>query len=212
MIQIVTIEREYGSGAAAIADELAQRLGWTVWDQDITRMIAARLKCDEKSVEQREERPDSAMYRLMKIFMRGSYEESFTGGGPQLLDAEHLATLFEGVVKEIAAKGRAIIVGRGAPWFLRGRKDTFRVFLYARREEKLRRLAASGSTPEEAEELIERVDRDRAAFVKRYHGNVWPQRSLYHLMINTELGNEMVTDTIVAMIEALDRQPITTAP
>jgi hypothetical protein len=32
MIKVITIDREYGSGAADIAATLAARLGWKLWD------------------------------------------------------------------------------------------------------------------------------------------------------------------------------------
>ncbi len=206
MITIITIEREYGSGGGGIARALADRLGWKLWDQEITRAIASRLKCDVKSVEQREERLDPTFYRLMKIFMRGSYEDSYTGGGLELLDAEHLSRLFEEVVKNIASKGRCVIVGRGCPWFLRERPDAFHAFIYAPAEEKMRRLKEQGKSRSEAEELLETVDRERAAFVKKYYGKIWPQRDLYHLMINSVLGDEVVLEMILNGVKALEQQ------
>ena len=209
MITIVTIEREYGSGAAAIAKSLADRLGWTLWDHEITCEIAKRLKCDVKSVEQREERLDSTYYRLAKIFMRGSYEDSFTGKGLELLDAEHLAGLFEQVVKKIASKGNAVIVGRGSPWFLRDRPDAFHVFVYAPYEEKMRRTIAQGKSRSEAEHLIKTVDSERAAFIKKYYGRTWPQRDLYHLMVNSALGDNHVIDTILNSMNAVNKQQAT---
>lgn len=205
MVTIVTIEREYGSGAAAIAKLLANRLGWTLWDHEITCEIARRLKCDIKSVEQREERLDPTFYRLMKIFMRGSYEESYTGSGLELLDAEHLARLFEKVITDIASRGKCVIVGRGAPWFLRNRPDAFHAFIYAPHEEKIRRLAALGKSREESEELIETVDAERAAFIKKYYGRIWPQRDLYHLMLNSKIGNEAAVHAILHGIELLEK-------
>lgn len=208
MIRIITVEREYGSGAAAISQKLADRLGWTLWDRDITCDIARRLKCSVQAVEQREERPDPAFYRLVKAFMRGSYEESMSAGNVELLDAEHLAKLFEKVVQDAAAKGNCVIVGRGAPYFLRGRDDVFSVFMYAPYQEKMRRITAQGKTREEAEELIERVDRERAAFVKKFFDRIWPQRDLYHMMINTKIGDEAVMDLILHQIELLDRAPL----
>lgn len=207
MIRIITIEREYGSGAAAIGQKLADRLGWKLWDRDITCDIARRLKCKVEAVEKREERPDPAFYRLVKVFMRGSYEESLSAGNVELLDAEHLAKLFEKVVQDAAAKGNCVIVGRGAPYFLRGRDDVFSVFMYAPHDEKIRRLLAQGKSHEEAEELIERVDRERAAFVKKYFDRIWPQRDLYHLMINTKIGDDAVMDVILHKIALLDRVP-----
>jgi cytidylate kinase len=208
VIHIITIEREYGSGAAAISQKLADRLGWKLWDRDITCDIARRLNCSVKSVEQREERPDPAFYRLVKAFMRGSYEDRLSAGNVELLDAEHLAQLFEKVVLDAAAKGNCVIVGRGATWFLRNRSDVFSVFMYAPVDEKIRRIVATGKSREEAEELIERVDRERAAFVKKYFDRTWPQRDLYHMMINTKIGDEAVLDVILHKMELLNREPV----
>jgi cytidylate kinase len=205
VINVITVEREYGSGAGTIAQKLADRLGWSLWDHQITCEIARRLKCDVKAVEQREERLDSTFYRLSKIFMRGSYEESYTGGGMEMLDAESLSRSFEKIIKDIAAKGNCIIVGRAAPYFLRERADTFHVFVFASYEEKLRRLLAQGSTRADAEHLLETVDQERAAFIKRYYNKTWPQRDLYHLMINSKVGDQRVIDLILAGMDMLDR-------
>ncbi|MGH9610381.1 MAG: AAA family ATPase [Bryobacteraceae bacterium] len=205
MIRNIVIEREFGSGGGAIAQKLAQRLGWKLWDREVTEEIARRLHCDVKTVEQREERCDTGFYRLVKAFMRGSNEASFSGGNLELLDGEHLAEIFEQISLDIAQQGNAVIVGRGATWFLRGRDDTFTVFIFAPREEKIQRLGlAMQRSREEAEELIESVDRERAAFVKRYYGLNWPLRSLYHLMLNSKVGDDLVIETMLGEIERLN--------
>jgi cytidylate kinase len=208
VIKIITIEREYGSGATAIAKSVADHLGWTFWDHAITCEIARRLKCDVQSVQQREERPDPTFYRLVKAFMRGSYEESLQGSARlELLDAEHLALLFERIVTDIAGKGESVIIGRGAPWFLRNRRDTLRVFIYAPHDEKIRRIKAQGRKQSEAEDLVASVDRERAAFVKKYYGATWPDRYLYHLMINSEMGDDAVKKMILSEMDLLDAKP-----
>lgn len=208
MIKVIAIEREYGSGGGGIAQALADRLEWTLWDQEITRVIARRLKCDVKAVEEREERLDPTFYRLVKVFMRGSYEDSYTGGGMDLLDSEHLARVFEEVVKDIALKGNAVIVGRGATWFLRGRPDVFQLFIFAPYEEKLRRILKRGRSRKEAEDLLATVDRERAAFVKKYYNMDWPHREIYHLMLNSKVGDEAVLDTVLHEIKLLDKTAV----
>jgi cytidylate kinase len=205
VINVIAVEREYGSGAGTIAQKLADRLGWSLWDRQFTFEIARRLKCDVTAVEQREERLDSTFYRLAKIFMRGSFEQAYTGGGLELLDAEGLARCFEKIVNDVAERGNCVMVGRGSPHFLRDRPETFRVFIYAPYQEKLRRLLALGNKREEAEQLLETVDEERAAFVKRYYNKTWPSRDLYHLMINSIVGDQMVIDTILTEINMLDR-------
>src|ERR1700753_70042 len=110
MISILTIEREFGTGAPYIAQSIAERLGWKLWDQEITEEIARRLKCKKEQVEHREEKLDSVFYRLMKAFMRGSFESHTDAAGLELLDAEHLAVLFEKVIAQIAETGNCVIV------------------------------------------------------------------------------------------------------
>jgi len=202
VVNIITVEREYGCGAGSIAAKLAERTGFKLWDHAISSEIAKRLRCDVRAVEQREERPDPTYYRLFKTFMRGSYEDR-TGTHVDTLDAEGLATLFETVITDIAKQGKCVIVGRAAPWFLRGRRDTYSVFLYASYEEKLRRVLESGRSQEEAEDLLNRVDRDRAAFVKQYHNMTWPTRALYHLMVNTCIGDDAVVDLVLPQAQRL---------
>ena len=204
-MNVITIEREYGSGAPAIAEELARRLGWTLWDHELTCEIARRLKCDTAAVERREERLDPTYYRLAKIFMRGSYESSFSGSNIELLDAEHLSQLFERVIIDVASRGRCVIVGRASPWFLRDRPDAFHAFIYGSREDKIRRVVSQGKSQSEAEDLVDNVDKERAAFIRKYYGKCWPQRDLYHLMINSKVGTSVVVNMILNEIEALSR-------
>jgi len=209
VIRIITIEREYGCGAANIAQSIADRLGWKLWDKEITAEIARRLKCKAELVEAREERCDSMFYGLIKSFMRGSFEPRVDTADLELLDAEHLAVLFEKVITWIGETGNCVIVGRGANWFLRNREDAFHAFLYAPYEEKLRRVIAQGENERQAAQLIESVDRERAAFIRKYYGKEWPDRSLYNVMVNTKVGDEIAISTILNFVDALNRQPVT---
>jgi cytidylate kinase len=88
-------------------------------------------------------------------------------------------------------------VGRGSAYYLRDLPDAFHVFVYARFEEKVTRLRALGKSEEEAMQLAETVDRDRAAFIKQYFDIEWPARHFFHLMINSTIGDEAVVQTIL---------------
>lgn len=204
MISVISIEREYGSGAANIGKALAERRGWKLWDGEITSAIARHLKCNRQAVEQREERDDPIFYKLVKVFMRGSYEHSMDGQELELLDAENLSRLFGKVIEGAADEGKCVIVGRAAPWFLRDRDNVLRVFVYAPYEEKVRRLIAQGKTRREAEHLLDTVDRDRAVFIRKYYRKEWPDRSIYHLMINSVVGDDKVIRLIEAEISTLE--------
>jgi cytidylate kinase len=204
MIKIVTSEREYGCGGGEIAQLLAKRLGWKLWDQLLTEEIARLADCPKAVVEDREERTDPLYYRLFKSFLRGSYEGSLNAHKLKLVDSECILKFTEQVVQQAAKSGNSVIVGRGSQQFLKNRQDTLRVFLYAPREDKMRRLLGRGKSEDEAEELVDTVDRERRDFIQKYFGVEWPNRALYHTMINTAIGGEAVIQMILNLIETLD--------
>jgi cytidylate kinase len=120
------------------------------------------------------------------------------------VDSENIIKLTEKVVLHAAEKGNCVIVGRGSQHFLMKREDTVRIFLYAPMEEKVRRLLLRGKTEQEAYDLVDTVDRERADFIGKYFKMEWPNRSLYHAMINTAIGDETVVRTILNVVEAFD--------
>ena len=206
MFHIITIEREYGCGGGVIAAELAHRLGWKLWDRLLTEEIARLANVQLSAVSRCDERMDSSFYRLAKVFWRGSYERN-SPLGDQAFDADRMVSLMEQIAPRIAQEGNAVVVGRGAPYFLREQPDAFHVFLYAPRAEKLRRLLQDGCKKSAAEDLVDTVDRERIAFVKHYFGADWPTRSLYHVMINTAVGNEAVIETILNTMHLVEGRP-----
>jgi cytidylate kinase len=203
MIKIVTIEREYGSGGGEIAQLLAKQLGWKLWDQLLTEEIARLADCPKAVVEGREERTDPLYYRLFKSFLRGSYEGSLNAHKLKLVDAECILKFTEQVVLDAAKTGNSVIVGRGSQHFLRNRRDTLRVFLYAPREDKLRRLLTRGKSENEAEQLVDTVDRERVDFIQKYFHVEWPDRAIYHTMINTGIGDQAVVHMILDFMKTV---------
>lgn len=206
MFRLITIEREYGCGGGTIAAELAGRLGWKLWDHLLTEEIARLANVDCSAVMRCAERMDSSFHRLAKTFWRGSYERG-SALGSQVFDCDRIVSLMEQIAPGIAKEGNAIVVGRGAPYFFREQPDVFHVFLYAPRAEKVRRLLQDGASEAEAEDLVDAVDRERVAFVKHYFDADWPTRSLYHVMINTAVGNESVIETILHTMHLVEGRP-----
>jgi cytidylate kinase len=200
VIKIITIEREYGCGGGEIARLVAKHLGWKVWDQLLTEEIARLANCSKAAVEVREERTDPLYYRLFKSFLRGSYEGSINAPKLNLVDSETILRITRRVVEHAAERGNCVIVGRGSQQFLKNRPDTMRVFLYAPREDKVRRLLARGKSEQEAEQLVDTVDRERADFIQKYFNVECPDRSIYHSMLNTAIGDEAVLQIILNVL------------
>jgi len=210
--RIITIEREYGCGGGEIARLLAQRLDWKLWDQALTEEIAKVANVEYSAVERCEERADSTFQRLVHVFLRGSYERDMDPSSHKPFNTDRFVAVGRQVMQRVADAGKCVIVGRGAPYFLRERADAFHVFLYASFSEKLRRVQALGKSHSEAEDMLNQIDQDRIIFVKRYFNADWPTRCLYHVMINTAIGNENVVSTILSTMSTLESGPMRMPP
>src|SRR5271168_1136622 len=141
-VRIITIEREFGGGGAAIARKLADKLGWKLWDEALSAEIAGKAHVTTEAAERFDERRDPLLYRLAKVFARGSYERSLPLETNEVFDTDRMVRLVTKVIEDAASSGNCIVVGRGAPFILRNRLDAYHVFIYAPMEEKIRRLLA----------------------------------------------------------------------
>jgi cytidylate kinase len=205
-IRIITIDREFGSGAAIIAERLADRLGWKLWDQRLTDEIAFRMDCERGAVEEREERRDPAYYRFFKAFLRGSFEGTINTQRMKMVDADCIREVTEKIVKEVAETGDCVIVGRGGAYYLADRTDALHVFIYALFDDKVRNIEATDKTEEEAIKLAQEVDVDRSFFIRQYFEVDWPERQRYHLMINASMGQDVAVEMILDAVTRLSRQ------
>jgi len=202
MIRAITIEREFGCGGSEIAAKLAERLGWKLWDHELTQEIARLTNTTPQAVEQREWKSDPAVYRVFKSFLRGAFEGALPPTDRLvMLDAGRIAAVSELAVNHALSGGPCVIVGRGSQHFLRDRKDVFRAFLYASRTSKIHRLIIAGTPQEKAIRDVDTIDKDRAAFIKRYLKLSWPEHHLYGAMFNTETGDSFVADMLVCCVQ-----------
>ena len=206
MFKIITVEREYGAGGSLVAAELARRKGWQLLDQQLTCEIAKLAAVDEHAVARREEKCDPLIHRLAKVFWRGSYERSLPIADDKVFGADELVEHAHEVIEKKAREGSCVIVGRGAPYILRTRPDAFHIFVYGSRDVKIRRLVKLKMSEKEATEMVDTIDRERAAFVRKYFNAEWPCRRLYHLMLNSDHGIEHVINVVLATMESLERE------
>jgi hypothetical protein len=144
-------------------------------------------------------------YRLMKVFMRGSYERSLPVTGLEL-DADSMVVFMQRVIDGAAAAGNCVIVGRGAPYLLRNRPDAFHPFI-SRPSRRRSGACANWARPRARRpSWWKPIDQQRATFVRKYFGKEWPNRHLHHLILNSSLGDDTVIRTVLDEIEILNHE------
>ncbi|HUN26317.1 MAG TPA: cytidylate kinase-like family protein [Steroidobacteraceae bacterium] len=205
MKEILLIDREFGSGGSTIGERIARRLNWALFDEELTREIAALARIPVDVCRRREERIDPWLHRLVNVIWRGTFDRNLPSPDLAILDTDRLVRLIQQAVERAAKAKPCVIVGRGAPYFLRERTDTLSVFLYASRELRFRRVLARVGDQHEAVELVDKMDEDRKKFVKHYFGHEWPNRQYFHVMLNTGIGDDDTVESILRLLETLNR-------
>jgi cytidylate kinase len=196
MIRIITVEREYGSRGAEFAHLLAQHLGWRLIDRCLIDEIAKQAGVSPNLAERCDEQLDPWYYRVGKAFWHGSWER--LSAEQDVFDSESMAGLIRDYMIKLAEEGQCVIVGRGAASILARVPGAFHVFVYAAQWRKVRYLEET--FPEHAgdvEREMVAMDKRRAAYVRRYFGQDWTDRRLYHMMINSCMGFDAMVQATV---------------
>jgi hypothetical protein len=196
MVKVITVEREYGSQGREFAERLADRLGWKLVDRCVIEEIAQKAGVPKSMAEGCDERLDPWYYRLGKAFWHGSVDRLPAPPDEQIFDSEQMASLVRKYLKSCAEAGSCVIVGRGAACVLAQTPGVFHIFVYASMTRKIRWFEERfPKRAADAKREMEATDLRRENYIRRYYGQDWTDRRLYHMMINSCMGCE-------AMIQA----------
>lgn len=199
---IVTISNEYGCGALAIAQRVADELGYEYVDRQLPVVVAKRLSVSPEEVEASEdtgrtlgERWISSLERATPELAQASVAEDFD---------EEMLRAVQAAVREYASHGNVVIVGRGAAAILGERTDVVRVFMYAPREWRIGHIERSmGVDRKTAESEVDRVDRARAAYLRDWYGAAFGDPHAHDLCMDTSrLEEANAAELIVAAVRA----------
>ena len=200
MIQVITVEREYGSLGAEYARLLAAHLDWELIDQSLIKEVARRAKVPDAVAERRDEQLDPWYNKVGRAFWHGSNERAATVVEQEIFDSERMTGLVQEVMKEKARAGKCVIVGRGAACALHGIPGCFHTFVYASTARKVRWFEQN--FPDKAhlaEKELQATDRRRAEYVQHFYRTDWNDYRIYHLMLNSCMGfDAMIGATIEA--------------
>jgi hypothetical protein len=203
---MLTISHQYGSGGSLIARDLGRRLSWPVWDKEIVHRIATAYAVAEEYVEEKDERVDSFIERMAGILGTSGFEAAYNVPPPVWLNDSQLVHMTRTVIKEIAAEGRAIIVGRGGNCILAERPKTLHVFVFASLEVRVQRvMEVERLSHSEAERRIASMDRLRADYVRTFYHADWRDPTRYHLVVDSAVWGESGTADLIAW--ALEHMP-----
>ena len=184
---VIVIGRQFGSGGHDIGQALAEKLGFAFYDQEIIEMTAGTTGYTPEFIQKNEEMMTSSfLYDLVnQMYMYAQADEE--APKDKIYEAESK------VVKELAAKGNCVIVGRCSDYTLRDNKNCLRVFFSAPMENRMKRVMDRLHLSEkDAKQKIQKEDKWRADNYRYYTGRIWGAAGNFDLTLNTALGEEYI--------------------
>jgi CMP/dCMP kinase len=208
---LVTVSRQCGSGGREIAKAVAEVLDATYVDQELISVAAQRIGVGEDDLADRDERVAGPTQRLIDaVGMAFSVRRRGESGGQargmaDLTDMEIVAATRR-IIREIAAAGNAVFLGRGSEMVLRENPRALHVHVVAPLKQRIATIMRRENLQAgAAEQFIARLEADRAAYLRTHYGADWEDPENYHVVINTALLRpEQATEAIALMAGALD--------
>lgn len=178
---IITFSREMGTGAYAVAKELAKKLKYTLVDRVKIEEMASSYGLSADILERVDEKPPS--YRTAE----------------DRLQAAYLATM-ELILMDCARQGNVILYGRGGQDLIKGLKNVLKVRFIAPFEDRVEKFAErEWIDPDFARELIRKSDHQLGGFIHFYFNRNWNDPLAYDLIFNTSrISQGSMVETIVA--------------
>lgn len=191
---IITIGREHGSGGRLIGRKLAEELGFAFYDKEIIAMTAKKSGFTEDFISR------------METTKTSSFLFSIYSATQELPLSEQVYLMQANIIRDIAAKGNCVIVGRCADYILREEHNCIRTFIHAPIEERVRRVKEfyneDAGTDEQVKTRILKQDKKRASYYDYYTQHKWGLAQNYNITLDSSIG----IDTSVEILKAVIRE------
>lgn len=214
---IITVSRQFAAAGRPIGKALAERFGAELLDREIVAQVAERSGLSHEEAEGYDERLPGLWQRIAAALAAGSPDPSIPPLPAEMLPAtavhERLTRLTRLVIEEAAARGNAVILGRGGAFIVGRRPDAIHIQLHAALDARVRYLMLrvedipADTRPDEdsLRELCRTMDNRRSGYIRRMFGVDWLDTSHYDLSIDT---GQVDIATTVDLIELAVRRRI----
>lgn len=187
--RIITISRQFGSGGRTIGKKVAEKLGIPCYDQELLDKVAEESGFAKEFVaDQGEYTPHGSW------FINALNPRTMDGKSTQ----DYIWDVQRKIIKDIAAKGSCVIVGRCADYILKDDADLLKVFIHSDIKARAERIVnLYGERDISPEKRLKNKDKCRKAYYQFYTDMEWGNAENYHISLDSgKLGEEKCVEII----------------
>ncbi len=200
---VITISREFGSGGRTVGRLVAEKLGIPFYDRELVNKVALETGFASEYIEDAGEyAPVKSKLAFFLSFGHTSHVNGHSAHG-HVPPAEYIWATQSRVIRNLAAEGPCVIVGRCADYILKDRKDALHVFIHAPKEARAERIVRLyGETDCDPMKRLDEKDKKRRIHYDHFTSRAWGMSQNYALSLDTDvLGVEKCADIIVETVK-----------
>lgn len=198
----ITIARQFGSGGYEIGHRIAELLGINFYDKELLILAAKESGLNKAFFEKADERSTHGLSYAFSVGL--PYMGMFTPYS-DILSNDGLFKLQSDTIRKLAVKQSCVLVGRCADYILRDDPNCLSIFVHSPLDVRTNRIMESYKlTREQAEELIQKTDKERAAYYNYYTSKRWSSALSYNLSIDASILG--IEDTALYINELIQRK------
>lgn len=206
---VITINRELGSGGRTVGEKLAEKLGVSFYDKAVIMGLEEKYHLTVDEIEKMRNKKHHwwSDFKLVTGIGEGLVSSSRliseTGKQPDVLTTETMFKAESEILEDIANVESCVIAGRSGFYVFRNHPNHLRVMIQASLPFRIKRLVRKkGITEEEARKIIEKVDKMRENYVKKFTGTTRYDTRNYDIVISADGKTEdQIVDQILLYIE-----------
>ena len=185
---IITIAREHGSAGKRIGQMVAEKLDIPCYYKELVAVAARESGLAQEFISNLNSDENAVMREL------------YLTADP----VKRAVAAQEKAICHIADAGSCVIIGRSADYVLRNYPNVVRIFIYAPKDYREKKVMEMyGDSPEAAKKSIARSDAARSAYYKSVSGQEWGNPHSYELCIDASVGEEAAADIICSYIRRM---------
>ena len=205
---VITINRELGSGGRTVGRKLSEELVVDYYDKAVIKALQERYRLATEEIEGLKGRSHT-VWAEMKRALLGSNNEAvanyYQGSSPVKTYPPTSAEMFETeqeILKSLAEEESCVVAGRSGFYVFRDHPNHLSVLIQASMPFRIERVMRKQNlSEEEARKTIEKVDKMRENYMKKYAKTSRYDTRNYDLVIKADgKTEEEIVDLILRFI------------
>ncbi len=207
---VITISREVGSGGRTVGRKLAEKLGVRYCDKQLVKALEERFNLTVSGIEKLKGEKKNWLADFVQMVAPMPKASMFVD-----LDSKYLQEfrpdvtvddVFKAeteILRALADEGSCVIAGRSGFFVLKDRPNKVDIFITASRDNRIARVMRRQElTREQAELVVDSIDKTRENYVRRYTDTSRYDSRNYDLVINMDhLTEDEAVDLILSYLK-----------